>query len=363
MNPDPEATRQALLLARQAVQRGDRQEARRWAEKAAALAPESEEPWLLLAAIASPRASLEYLQRALQINPHSEAAQKGLRWAAERLQRENLSRPARHAARSEPSTSPHRQRSPASIAQAPSQPVLGKRSLSKVRWSFAAFLLLIAAAAIGLFLRTGLAAPAMPLLGTLQSSPVFAVPAEVDKPTYTPTFTATFTPTNTFTPTATFTLTPSPTNTPLPTSTPLPTRTSPPTAVPVLPTEIPYSYVSSGGEKWIDVDLSDQMLYAYEGDIIVASYLVSTGVPAFPTVLGQYHIYVKYEYTDMAGPGYYLPDVPYTMYFYRGYGIHGTYWHNNFGTPMSHGCVNMRTPDARWMFYWAPLGTLVNVHW
>jgi lipoprotein-anchoring transpeptidase ErfK/SrfK len=105
------------------------------------------------------------------------------------------------------------------------------------------------------------------------------------------------------------------------------------------------------------------MLYAYEGDIIVASYLVSTGVPAFPTVLGQYHIYVKYEYTDMAGPGYYLPDVPYTMYFYRGYGIHGTYWHNNFGTPMSHGCVNMRTPDARWMFYWAPLGTLVNVHW
>jgi lipoprotein-anchoring transpeptidase ErfK/SrfK len=64
----------------------------------------------------------------------------------------------------------------------------------------------------------------------------------------------------------------------------------------------------------------------------------------------------------MAGPGYYLPDVPYTMYFYRGYGIHGTYWHSNFGTPMSHGCVNMQTDEAGWMFNWASVGTLVNVH-
>lgn len=47
----------------------------------------------------------------------------------------------------------------------------------------------------------------------------------------------------------------------------------------------------------------------------------------------------------MTGPGYDLPNVPYTMYFYQGYGLHGTYWHNNFGTPMSHGCVNMPTPE------------------
>jgi lipoprotein-anchoring transpeptidase ErfK/SrfK len=65
----------------------------------------------------------------------------------------------------------------------------------------------------------------------------------------------------------------------------------------------------------------------------------------------------------MAGPGYYLPNVPYTMYFYRGYAIHGTYWHHNFGTPMSHGCVNMYTPDAEWMFYFSSVGTLVNIHW
>jgi lipoprotein-anchoring transpeptidase ErfK/SrfK len=50
------------------------------------------------------------------------------------------------------------------------------------------------------------------------------------------------------------------------------------------------------------------------------------------------------------------------MYFYKSYGIHGTYWHHNFGHPMSHGCVNMYTPDAEWMYYWASVGTLVNIH-
>jgi lipoprotein-anchoring transpeptidase ErfK/SrfK len=50
------------------------------------------------------------------------------------------------------------------------------------------------------------------------------------------------------------------------------------------------------------------------------------------------------------------------MYFYKGYGLHGTYWHNNFGTPMSHGCVNLSIPDAEWLYYWAPLGTSVKVH-
>jgi lipoprotein-anchoring transpeptidase ErfK/SrfK len=115
-------------------------------------------------------------------------------------------------------------------------------------------------------------------------------------------------------------------------------------------------------EKWIDVDLSSQMLYAYEGDTIVRSFLVSTGTYLHPTVVGQFAVWTKLRYTDMSGPGYYLPDVPYTMYFYQGYGIHGTYWHDNFGTPMSHGCVNMRTEEAGWLFNWAYVGILVNVH-
>jgi lipoprotein-anchoring transpeptidase ErfK/SrfK len=55
----------------------------------------------------------------------------------------------------------------------------------------------------------------------------------------------------------------------------------------------------------------------------------------------------------MAGPNYYLPEVPYTMYFYAGYALHGTYWHNNFGQPMSHGCVNLETSQAKQLFDWA----------
>ena len=65
----------------------------------------------------------------------------------------------------------------------------------------------------------------------------------------------------------------------------------------------------------------------------------------------------------MIGPGYDLPDVPFSMFFYKGYAIHGTYWHNNFGTPMSHGCVNMNTNDAAWIYSNAPVGTYVRVHY
>jgi lipoprotein-anchoring transpeptidase ErfK/SrfK len=115
--------------------------------------------------------------------------------------------------------------------------------------------------------------------------------------------------------------------------------------------------------RWIDVDLSDQTLTAYVGHTAVRSTLVSTGLPDTPTPVGKYYIYVKLLRDDMTGPDYYLPDVPYTMYFYRGYGIHGTYWHSNFGRPMSHGCINLPTTEAEWLFEWASVGTLVNVHW
>jgi lipoprotein-anchoring transpeptidase ErfK/SrfK len=189
---------------------------------------------------------------------------------------------------------------------------------------------------------------------------VFEAPIDILKPTYTPTHTPTQTPTNTPTPTPTFTATFTSTPTATSTSTPLPTWTPEPTSTPrIWATNTPAAL----DDRWIDVDLSQQMLYAYEGSNIVASFLVSTGVSAFPTVTGQYHIYIKLVSTLMAGDGYYLPDVPYTMYFYKGYGIHGTYWHSNFGQPMSHGCVNMYTPDAEWLFYWASVGTLVNVHY
>jgi lipoprotein-anchoring transpeptidase ErfK/SrfK len=62
------------------------------------------------------------------------------------------------------------------------------------------------------------------------------------------------------------------------------------------------------------------------------------------------------------GYNYYLEDVPFVQYFYQDYALHGTFWHNNFGRPMSHGCVNLPTPAAEWLYHWADYGTLVNVH-
>lgn len=120
---------------------------------------------------------------------------------------------------------------------------------------------------------------------------------------------------------------------------------------------------SGGGAKWIDIDLSSQRLRAYAGNTVVRTMVVSTGIARYPTPPGRYRIYSKYPSITMSGPGYYLPGVPHSMFFYRGYAIHGTYWHNNFGTPMSHGCVNLTRADAAWLYSWSPIGTLVVIHW
>jgi lipoprotein-anchoring transpeptidase ErfK/SrfK len=121
------------------------------------------------------------------------------------------------------------------------------------------------------------------------------------------------------------------------------------------------------GERWIDVNLTTQTLVAYEGDTPVLTSLISSGMWQFPTVTGQFRTWLKYDTQDMSGYhlgyNYDLEDVPYVMYFYKDFAIHGAYWHNNFGTPMSHGCVNMNTMDAGWLYEWAPIGTLVNVHY
>jgi lipoprotein-anchoring transpeptidase ErfK/SrfK len=135
---------------------------------------------------------------------------------------------------------------------------------------------------------------------------------------------------------------------------------APTTAAPSVP---PVVSGMADGVHWIDVDLSQQRLYAYAGDTMVNSFLASTGTWQTPTVTGSFKVWVKLRSSDMTGPGYYLPDVPYVMYFYKDYGIHGTYWHNNFGTPMSHGCVNLSTPDAEWVYNFSAVGTVVNVHY
>jgi lipoprotein-anchoring transpeptidase ErfK/SrfK len=115
--------------------------------------------------------------------------------------------------------------------------------------------------------------------------------------------------------------------------------------------------------RQIVVDLSDSRAYAYENGQLLYSALGSTGLPATPTVQGDYKVYSKIASQTMSGPGYYLPGVPWILYFYQGYSLHGTYWHNNFGQPMSHGCVNLRTEDALWFYEFAEVGTPVHVQW
>jgi hypothetical protein len=114
---------------------------------------------------------------------------------------------------------------------------------------------------------------------------------------------------------------------------------------------------SVGDEKWIEIDLSEQKLRAWEGNSLFLESLVSTGKWA-RTPTGEYRIWGKFKYAKMSGGSkalhtyYYLPNVPYIMYYQNGFGLHGTYWHNNFGQVMSHGCTNLPTPVAEKLFYW-----------
>lgn len=115
-------------------------------------------------------------------------------------------------------------------------------------------------------------------------------------------------------------------------------------------------------KRWIEINLSTQRLIAWEGDRPVYAVIVSTGKKETPTRPGVFSIQSKRPLDRMRGPDYDLPDVPYAMYYHRGYAIHGTYWHNRFGTPVSHGCINLAVDHAQWLFEWASLKTPVVIH-
>lgn len=117
--------------------------------------------------------------------------------------------------------------------------------------------------------------------------------------------------------------------------------------------------------KRIEVDLTRQRVYAYENDKKIFDFVVSTGKWG-RTPTGEFNIWAKVKSQKMSGGNpaigtyYYLPNVPYVMFFSnkdiekaRGFSFHGAYWHDNFGFPMSHGCINMKISDAQHLFYWA----------
>ena len=110
-------------------------------------------------------------------------------------------------------------------------------------------------------------------------------------------------------------------------------------------------------KRWIRVDLSEQTVVAYQDGEPIRGFIVSTGLPGTPTVSGEFRIRMKVNQQTMYGGegsmAYNLPGVKWVQYFYEDYGFHGTYWHSNFGNPMSHGCINMTDADAKWLFDWA----------
>jgi lipoprotein-anchoring transpeptidase ErfK/SrfK len=379
-------SRKALTNAREALKNGAMTEAREWAERAAELAPQSEDPWLILAAVVSPRESVEYIRKALEVNPNSPRAKKGMEWAMQKLDKP-----------------PKAGISPDGGKQAQGRSGSGKNQ--KKRNSILPILLIVMGCAVFIFAAwSAVTSPVLASILNLTSTPQeqtkqpfaqvnIAKPASAElqepmvqtvaptaaptalpevvvvqesqpevlniPPTLAPTLEVFSLPTETV-PTAVIpdvTSEPGVLSAEIVADTPTPEFTEP-TAAPYVTPQV----AVADGEHWIDVDLSQQRVYAYAGDTLMNSFIVSTGTWQTPTVTGKFKIWVKVRSQAMTGPGYYLPDVPFVMYFYKDYGLHGTYWHNNFGTPMSHGCVNLATPDAEWLYNFASVGTVVNVH-
>ena len=127
--------------------------------------------------------------------------------------------------------------------------------------------------------------------------------------------------------------------------------------------------VGAPDTKRIIVDRSEQMLYAYDGMTLFMREPISTGLELTPTPRGIFTVYRKTPSRYMQGPlpgvsdQYYdLPGVPWNLYFtLQGGVIHGAYWHDNFGQPWSHGCVNLPPDKAEQLYQWADVGTSILV--
>ena len=121
-------------------------------------------------------------------------------------------------------------------------------------------------------------------------------------------------------------------------------------------------------ERWVEVNLSTQQTMLWKGNEKIATYYISSGRPATPTVTGSFAVYSQLRMQTMKGTNadgskYVTPDVPWVTYFYADYAFHGCYWHSNFGNTMSHGCVNMPTSAAKTLYDFVDIGTKVYVHY
>jgi len=386
------AAKEAIRRSRIALKKGDKDLARRWAEKAASLAPNLEDVWLLLAAASSrPQLSIHYLERALAINPQSKRAQKGMAWAKKRLAPQKppstssavLDKTEKKAEKTQPTQAIQDTQKTKStpivvgvpllpiqpIAETqPNQAVASKGKSRFGRQSLLVLLITIFFASIiwALMPRFTTFAATMNAPPTATFSQKHWGEAEMNKPTYTPSPTATFTPTNT--PLATST----PTNTPIPTETLVPTKEPVPTAAEKAAEEADeeeeYSY---GGWKYVLIDISDQHLYAYEGDTLVYSFVASTGMNN-ATATGSFSILNKIPNAYGATWDIWMPS--WLGIYWVGSmqnGIHAlpimsngaTLWDGYLGTPISYGCIVLGSYEAQLLYNWVDIGTPVDIQW
>ncbi len=363
--------KEAIKRSRIALQKGDKDIAHRWAEKAVSLAPDSEDAWLLLAASSRPQLSIHYLARALAINPQSARAQKGLIWAEKKLNSQKESAIASHAEeveRTQPTRVTERKPAPVGILLPTAQPVeetqpnktvaLQKKSRRKKQPLPALLITILLVSMVwALTPRISTFAAAMKATSTATFSQEHWGEAEISKPTYTPSPTATFTPT----------LTPINTST----ETPLPTETARPTEIPEeedVYEEEEYSY---DGWQYILIDISEQHLYAYEGDTLVFSFVASTGMNN-ATATGSFSILNK---IPSAYGSTWDIWMPYWLGIYWAgtmqNGIHAlpimsngaTLWAGYLGTPISYGCIVLGSYEAQLLYDWVDIGTPVDIQW
>ena len=364
MTPDPISASQAIQTANEAFHRGDKHAARQWAQLAVSIAPHDEEPWLILAAVSTPQASVAYIKQALLINPGSERALRGLRWAQDRLARE---------APPTPQLPPR----PRVIDQAlaVTRPTQGQPKPAAARkkalglWMTVIPVIFLALTCLALILLTiwpGNASRALALMhsetrsvAALASPTKFAIggpawlAAEILKPTYTPT--------NTLGASPNATLTSTPTVTPSPTALPTDAPTAENTSVPVAQ--------ASGNGKYILVSISEQHLYAYQDNRLIYSFVASTGMHN-ATRTGVFQVLDKIPNAYGSTWDLWMPN--WMGIYYSGTlenGIHALpilsngvqLWGGYLGTPISYGCVVIGVEEAQLLYNWADVGTTVEI--
>jgi lipoprotein-anchoring transpeptidase ErfK/SrfK len=373
---------QAIHYSQLALNRGDKTLARNWARLAATINSKGEEAWLLMAAAACPQASVGYLKRALEINPESQRARKGMVWALKRVDS------FKQTAETSPQKIQKIDSKPISSAAIASQPVMvlpqkvaesavGKNkylNTHNLLFSLLLFIISFITVTYWVWNTSGVQAliPDQVNLVREVNNPAWAQ-ANIIKPTLTMVATETAMPTVTFTPTLVSTQTPEPTSTETAISSPTPLATdTSPSGTAVVPEELPNpSNQNTGSGKWILVDISEQHMYVYEGNTLVYSFIASTGMNN-ATRTGTFAVQSKIPNAYGSTWNIWMPD--WLGIYYSGgleNGIHAlpilpngaTLWEGYLGTPISYGCVVLDTYDAQVLYNWAEIGTPVIIQW